>query len=208
MNIAESCMSTLNGKRVAILATHGFEQAELDRPRAALESAGAQVDVVAPQAGEIQGFRHFDKGEKVRVDRALGDARAEDYAALMLPGGVFNPDALRTNESAVRFVRDFFAQKKPVGVICHGAWTLIDAGVVEGRTLTSVRSIRTDLRNAGANVVDREVVVDNGLVSSRTPDDLDAFCAKLVEEVGEGRHAGQSSGTQAGQSGERSRAAS
>lgn len=182
-------MNRLNGKKIAILATHGFEQAELEEPRSALAAEGAEVDVVAPEAGEIQGFRHFDKGDRVRVDRALGEAHAQSYDALVLPGGVFNPDALRTNESAVRFVRDFFSAAKPVGVICHGGWTLIDAGVVEGRTMTSVRSIRTDLRNAGANVVDRAVVVDNGLVSSRTPDDLDAFCRKLVEEIAEGPHA-------------------
>jgi len=186
-------MNKLNGKKVAILATHGFEQSELLDPKDALENEGAQVDVVAPAADDIQGFRHFDKADKVHVDRALGEADAEDYDALVLPGGVFNPDALRSNEDAIRFVRRFFTDSKPVGVICHGGWTLIDAGVVEGRTLTSVRSIRTDLRNAGARVVDQEVVVDNGLVSSRTPDDLDAFCRKLVEEIGEGRHVGRRS---------------
>ena len=195
-------MNKLNGKRIAILATDGFEQAELEEPRSALTAEGAGVDVVAPKAGEIQGFRHFDKGDKVRVDRALGEVRAEDYDALVLPGGVFNPDALRTDESAVRFVRGFFSDGKPVGVICHGGWTLIDAGVVEGRTMTSVRSIRTDLRNAGANVVDREVVVDNGLVSSRTPKDLDAFCRKLVEEIAEGPHAERRAGAAAAARGE------
>jgi len=184
----------LKGKTVAILATDGFEQAELETPRRALESEGASVDVVSLKAGEIQGFEHMDRGSKVKVDHALGEVSSKDYDALVLPGGVFNPDALRTDKNAVSFVRDFFTDKKPVGAICHGGWTLIDAGVVEGRTLTSVKSIRTDLRNAGATVVDEEVVVDNGLVSSRTPEDLNAFCAKLVEEIGEGKHAGQTAG--------------
>ncbi|HZP66312.1 MAG TPA: type 1 glutamine amidotransferase domain-containing protein [Rudaea sp.] len=184
----------LNGKTVAILATDGFEQAELEAPKSALEQAGAEVDVIAPKSGEIQGFKHHDKGSKIKVDRALDEVSAKDYDALVLPGGVFNPDELRTNQKAVNFVRDFFTDHKPVGAICHGPWTLIEAGVIEGRKLTSVKSIRTDLRNAGANVVDEEVVVDDGLVSSRTPDDLPAFCAKLVEEIGEGRHARQGLG--------------
>lgn len=183
-------MNELKGKTVAILATDGFEQAELERPRQALRDAGADVEIVAPKSGEIQGMQHSEKGNKVRVDRALSEVSAKDYDALVLPGGVFNPDALRTNVQALDFARAFFDAKKPVGVICHGGWTLIDAGVLRGRTLTSVKSIRTDLKNAGANVVDQEVVVDNGLVSSRTPEDLDAFCRKLVEEIGEGRHAG------------------
>jgi protease I len=181
----------LQGKSVAILATHGFEQSELEVPKKVLERAGAQVDVVAPEPGSIQGFRHFDRGTTVRVDQELRDVSAKDYDALVLPGGVFNPDALRVNDEAIRFVREFFAEHKPVGAICHGGWTLIDAGVVEGRTLTSVQSIRTDLANAGANVLDEEVVVDNGLVTSRTPEDLEAFCSALVEEIGEGRHAAE-----------------
>jgi protease I len=185
----------LNGKTVAILATDGFEQAELETPKSALEKAGASVEVISLKSGEIQGFEHMNKGQKVKVDHALADVSAKDYDALVLPGGVFNPDALRTDQSAVNFVRDFFTDHKPVGAICHGGWTLIDAGVVEGRTLTSVKSIRTDLRNAGATVVDEEVVVDNGLVSSRTPKDLDAFCAKLVEEISEGKHAQQTDGS-------------
>ncbi len=179
----------LKGKTVAILATDGFEQAELETPKSVLENAGANVDVISLRAGEIQGFKHMDRGTKVKVDHALDEVSARDYDALVLPGGVFNPDALRTDTHAVSFVRDFFTDNKPVGAICHGGWTLIEAGVLTGRTLTSVKSIRTDLRNAGANVVDEEVVVDNGLVSSRTPKDLDAFCAKLVEEIGEGKHA-------------------
>jgi len=191
-------MNALNGKTVAILATDGFEQAELVVPKQALEQAGADVDVIAPKSGEIQGFKHFEKGTKVKVDRALSEVSAKDYDALVLPGGVFNPDALRTNEQAVNFVREFFQAGKPVGAICHGPWTLIEAGAVDGRTMTSVKSIRSDLRNAGANWVDEEVVVDNGLVSSRTPDDLEAFCDKLVEEIGEGRHAGQHAGKKAG----------
>ncbi|MBO9664104.1 type 1 glutamine amidotransferase domain-containing protein [Dokdonella sp.] len=181
----------LNGKTVAILATNGFEQSELEVPKQALEGAGAAVDVIAPNPGEIQGFMHFDKGTAVEVDCTLDEVSAKDYDALVLPGGVFNPDALRTDEKAVRFVRDFFDEHKPVGAICHGGWTLIDAGVVEGRRMTSVRSIRTDLRNAGATVLDEEVVVDEGLVTSRTPHDLPAFCRTLVEEIAEGRHAGQ-----------------
>lgn len=181
----------LTGKTVAILATNGFEQAELDAPKAALEKAGATVDVIALKSGEIQGLKHMEKGSTVRVDHALSEVSAKDYDALVLPGGVFNPDALRTDEKAVRFVRDFFEAHKPVGAICHGPWTLIEAGVVKGRTLTSVRSIQSDLRNAGANWVDEEVVVDNGLITSRTPKDLEAFCTKLIEEIGEGRHAGQ-----------------
>lgn len=185
----------LDGKTVAILATDGFEQAELERPKSALEKAGASVDVISLKSGEIQGFEHMNKGQKVKVDHALADVSAKDYDALVLPGGVFNPDALRTDQGAVNFVREFFTDHKPVGAICHGGWTLIDAGVVKGRTLTSVKSIRTDLRNAGATVVDEEVVVDNGLVSSRTPKDLDAFCAKLVEEIGEGKNAQQTAGS-------------
>lgn len=188
---------SLKGRTVAILATHGFEQSELEVPKNALTELGAKVDVVAPQPGTIQGFSHFDKGEEVAVDRTLDEVGAADYDALVLPGGVFNPDALRTDEKAIRFVRDFFSQHKPVGAICHAGWTLIDAGVVEGRRLTSVGSIRTDLRNAGAIVVDEEVVVDEGLVTSRTPKDLPAFCLKLTEEIGEGRHAGQHAGGEA-----------
>ena len=185
----------LNGKTVAILATDGFEQAELEAPKSALENAGANVEVIAPKSGEIQGLKHMEKGNTVRVDHTLDEVSAKDYDAVVLPGGVFNPDQLRTNDKAIAFVRDFFEAHKPVGAICHGPWTLIEAGVVEGRTMTSVKSIHSDLQNAGANWVDEEVVVDNGLVTSRTPKDLDAFCSKLIEEIGEGRHAGQSAGS-------------
>lgn len=172
----------LRGIRVAILATDGFEQSELIEPRKALVVAGAHTEVIAPNEGRIQGMLHHEKGETVGVDRALDQAKAADYGALVLPGGVANPDALRTDERAVAFVRDFFDARKPVAAICHGLWTLIEAEVVDGRTVTSWPSLRTDLRNAGAQWVDESVVVDHGLVTSRNPDDLPGFCAKMVEE--------------------------
>ena len=178
----------LAGKRVAILATDGFEQAELTEPRKALLTAGAQVDIVAPERGRIQGMRHHDKGDRVMVDKQLDQVDADAYEALVLPGGVANPDTLRTNERAVAFVRAFAASGKPIAAICHGPWTLIEANAVKGRTMTSWPSLKTDLRNAGAEWVDREVVVDHGLVTSRKPDDLPAFCARMVEEFREGRH--------------------
>ncbi|HET6632205.1 MAG TPA: type 1 glutamine amidotransferase domain-containing protein [Rhodanobacteraceae bacterium] len=178
----------LQGKRVAILATDGFEQAELVDPRDSLREAGAKVDVVSPEFGEILGFHHLGKGEAVKVDRFLGDTDPADYDALVVPGGLFNPDKLRTDEKALAFARHFFKAGKPVGAICHGPWVLINAGVVKGRTLTSVPSIRMDLENAGASWRDEAVVVDKGLVTSRTPKDLEAFCNKLIEEFAEGRH--------------------
>lgn len=181
----------LDGKRVAILATDGFEQSELLEPRKALLDAGARVEVIAPHGGTIQGMNHFDKGDKLKTDRSLADAAPEDYDGLVLPGGVANPDQLRMDDRAVRFVRAFFDGHKPVAVICHGPWTLVEADVVRGRRLTSWPSLKTDLTNAGAQWVDQEVVVDGGLVSSRKPADLPAFCAKMVEEFGEGRHAGE-----------------
>jgi protease I len=181
----------LNGKRVAFLATDMFEQVELTEPWKAVERAGGKPELVSIESGEIQGFEHYDKADKFRVDRTVEESSASDYDALVLPGGVGNPDRLRTDENAVRFVTEFFEQGKPVAAICHAPWMLVEAGVARGRTLTSYPSIRTDVRNAGGNWVDREVVVDEGLVTSRSPDDLPAFCAKLVEEIAEGVHAGQ-----------------
>jgi protease I len=178
----------LSGKTVAVVATDGFEQSELTEPRRALIDAGATVHVIAPHDGTIQGMQHHDKGETVKVDKTLDDVKPEDYDALVLPGGVANPDALRTDERAVSFVRDFFTAKKPVGAICHGPWTLIEAGVVRGRKVTSWPSLKTDLKNAGAEWVDQEVVVDQGLVTSRKPDDLPAFNRKMIEEFKEGVH--------------------
>ena len=183
--------STLNGKKVAILATDGVEQVEFTKPREALLAAGAQIDVLSIKSEPIQAVNHMDKGDTFHVDTLVADANVDDYDALVLPGGVANPDFLRVDEDAVAFVRDFFAQGKPVGAICHGPWTLVEADVVRGRTLTSWPSLQTDLRNAGAQWVDQEVVTDQGLVTSRKPDDLPAFCSKLVEEIAEGAHAGQ-----------------
>jgi protease I len=181
----------LSGKTIAFLATDGVEQVEYTEPRKAVEQAGATAELVSLQAGTIQGFNHLDKGDTFEVDHAAKDADPGRYDALVLPGGVANPDFLRVDQDAVRFVRAFFDAGKPVGVICHGPWTLIDAEVVRGRKITSWPSVRTDLRNAGADWVDEEVVVDDGLVSSRKPDDLPAFCAKIVEEFAEGVHSGQ-----------------
>jgi protease I len=179
----------LQGKKIAFLtANEGVEQVELVEPLEAVREAGAEAERLAPKAGEIQAFNHLDKGDTFAVDRVVGEADASEYDGLVLPGGVANPDELRTKPEALEFVRGFFAAGKPVGVICHGPWTLIDAGVVEGRTLTSWPSLQTDLRNAGANWVDEEVHVDQGLVSSRKPDDLEAFKAKIVEEFAEGIH--------------------
>lgn len=174
---------SLSGKRIAIVATDGFEQAELTEPVNALRNAGAQVDIIAPHSGAIQGMQHHDKGEMVKVDRVLDDTRPEDYAALVLPGGVANPDTLRINDKAVAFVRHFFTAHKPVGAICHGPWTLIEADAVRGRKVTSWPSLKTDLRNAGAEWVDQEVVVDRDLVTSRKPDDLPAFCRALIDSL-------------------------
>ena len=174
--------NTLAGKKVAILVADGFEQVEMTEPRRALEDAGARTSLISPAQGHVQGWKHFDKADRFRVDVKLDDAGAQDFDALLLPGGVANPDQLRIQPKAVAFVREFFDAGKPVAAICHGLWPLIDAGVVRGRTVTSYPSIRTDIRNAGGNVVDEEVVVDEGLVTSRNPDDLDAFCAKLLEE--------------------------
>jgi protease I len=182
----------LQGKRIAILvANEGVEQVELTSPLSALREAGAEVDLLAPEDDAIQAFNHLDKGDTFTPDKTVGDADPGTYDGLVLPGGVANPDQLRTETDAVQFVRAFFEAGKPVGAICHGPWTLINADVVDGRTLTSWPSLQTDLRNAGAEWVDEEVHVDQGLVSSRKPDDLDVFNAKLVEEFAEGVHEGQ-----------------
>jgi len=182
----------LQGKKIAFLtANEGVEQIELTEPLRAVREAGADAELLAPEAGEVQAFNHLDKADTFDVDRPVGEADASEYDGLVLPGGVANPDQLRTKPEALEFVRGFFAAGKPVGVICHGPWTLINAGVAEGRTLTSWPSLETDLRNAGANWVDEEVHVDQGLVTSRKPDDLDAFNAKIVEEFAEGVHEGQ-----------------
>ncbi len=179
----------LENKRIAILVENGFEQEELTSPRDALQENGARVEVVSPATGHVRAWKHTDWGEDFPVDRPLDEARASDYDALVLPGGVMNPDHLRMNETAVAFVREFFTEHKPVAAICHGPWTLIEAGVVKGRTLTSYPSLQRDLANAGAKWVDKEVVTDHGLVTSRRPDDLPAFNRKMVEEIAEGEHA-------------------
>ena len=181
----------LQGKHIAILFTEGVEQVELEKPLDALRTAGADVDLVSLETGTVQMFQHHDKGDTIEAGKAVSDVEASDYDGLMLPGGVINPDALRTDADAVGFVRDFFAAHKPVGAICHAPWLLVEADVVKDRTVTSWPSLQSDLRNAGGNWVDEEVVVDQGLVTSRNPDDLPAFCAKLVEEFAEGKHEGQ-----------------
>jgi protease I len=175
---------SLAGKRIAILATDGFEQSELIEPRNALAAAGATIDIVSLRAGSIQGMKHQQQGEQIEVTALVGTARAADYDALVLPGGVANPDELRTHADAVQFVADFFRAGKPVGAICHGPWMLIEADVVGGRTLTSWPSLQTDLRNAGADWVDRDVVLDDNLVTSRKPSDLPAFCQTLIMLIG------------------------
>ncbi|MFF3867428.1 type 1 glutamine amidotransferase domain-containing protein [Micromonospora sp. NPDC001898] len=180
--------TTLQGKRIAFLAADGVEEVEYTQPREAVEKAGATAELVSLKPGRIQSFNHLDHGRTYDVDVTAADADAGGYDALVLPGGVANPDFLRADPDAVRFVKAFFEAGKPVGVICHGPWTLVEADVVRGRRITSWPSLRTDLTNAGANWVDEQVVTDNGLVSSRKPADLPAFCAKIVEEFAEGRH--------------------
>lgn len=178
----------LDGRKVAVLATDGFEQVELTKPVEALRAEGAQVEIVAPKSGQIQGFNHHDKGQQVPVDRELSQADASSYDAIVLPGGVINPDALRLEPKAIDFIRSFAQAGKPIAAICHGPWTLINADAVDGKRMTSWPSLEADLKNAGADWVDQEVVVDQGLVTSRKPDDLPAFCAKMVEEFAEGVH--------------------
>lgn len=181
-------MKNLENKKVAILATDGFEQSELMQPKKKLEAAGAQVHIVSLKAGQIKGWDEGNWGESVAVDKILTNASSKDYHALVLPGGVINPDTLRQEDKAISFVKEFFEQKKPVAAICHGPQLLIEADVLKGRQVTSFSSIRTDMENAGANWVDQEVVTDQGLVTSRTPDDLPAFCDKMIEEIAEGKH--------------------
>ena len=181
----------LNSKRIAFLATDGVEQVELTEPWEAVEKAGGQPELVSLEAGKIQGFKHFDKGDTFPVDKTVDEASPSDYDGLVLPGGVINPDVLRMHDNAMDFVKGFFEQGKPVGAICHGPWSLVETGLVKGRKVTSWPSLKTDIRNAGGTWVDEELVIDRGLFTSRKPDDLPAFCKKLVEEVAEGKHAEQ-----------------
>jgi len=178
----------LRNKRVAVLVENGFEQSELMKPKQALQDAGATADIVSPQAGKVKGWQHANWGDELPVDVPLEQAKPESYDALLLPGGVLNPDKLRANPAAVRFVKHFVETGKPIAAICHGPWTLIEAGAVRGRKVTSWPSLQTDLRNAGADWVDQEVVVDMGLVTSRKPDDIPAFNRKMIEEFAEGKH--------------------
>jgi protease I len=188
----------LTGKKVAFLmANEGIEQVELVEPRKAIEEAGAETDLIAPEGGMVQAFDHLDKADKFEVDVKAGDADVDDYDGLVLPGGVANPDQLRMDEDAVAFVRGFFEAGKPVAAICHAPWTLVEADVVDGRKLTSFPSLQTDIRNAGGEWVDEEVVTDSGLVTSRKPDDLPAFISKAIEEIAEGVHAEQREKTSA-----------
>jgi protease I len=181
-------MQNISGKKILILATNGFEQSELEVPRDRLKEAGATVDVVSPEAGEIKGWDKKDWGRPVKVDKTLGDVRADDYDAIVLPGGQMNPDTLRKNKDALALVRAFFDQKKIVAAVCHAPWLLVETGIARGRNMTSYDSMKTDVMNAGANWKDEAVVVDEGVITSRNPGDLEAFSAKIAEEVAEGRH--------------------
>jgi protease I len=187
----------LQGKTIAVIATDMVEQVELVEPRKALKDAGAETHLISLKPGEIQGFNHFDKADKFKVDKTIDEVDASDYDALMIPGGVGNPDQLRGDENVVAFVQELFEAGKPVAAICHGPWVLVEAGAVSGRKLTSWPTLQTDIRNAGGNWVDREVVGDQGLVTSRKPDDIPAFNKKMIEEFCEGRHAGQREQTKA-----------
>jgi protease I len=191
--------SDLTGKRIAFLvAQEGIEEVELTKPWEAVEQAGGTPELVAPESGEVQAFNHLDKGKTFSVDKTLDEARPQDYAGVVLPGGVANPDQLRTKPQAISFLQEIFSTGKPVGVICHGPWTLVEADLVRDRKITSWPSLKTDIRNAGGEWVDEELVVDEGLVSSRKPEDLPAFCAKIVEEFAEGKHEVAPSGATAG----------
>jgi protease I len=181
-------MADISDKRVAILATDGFEQSELTVPKQRLEEAGAKVDIISLKTGEIRGWDHDDWGEPIQVDRTIDAVSIDEYDALVLPGGQINPDLLRADEDAVALVKDFYDSKKPLAAICHAPWVLIEAGIARGRKMTSYHSMATDVKNAGANWVDKEVVVDQGLITSRNPGDLEAFSAKIIEEIAEGRH--------------------
>ena len=180
----------LQGKKVAIIAADMFEQVELVEPRKALDEAGATTEVISLKPGQIQGFNHYDKADKVKVDKTIEEVEASDYDALKIPGGVGNPDQLRTDENVVRFLQDFYESGKPIAAICHGPWVLVESGIVRGRKLTSWPSLQTDIRNAGGEWVDEKVVVDQGIVTSRKPDDIPAFNKKMIEEFAEGRHEG------------------
>jgi protease I len=183
----------ISGKKIAILATHGFEQSELEVPRDRLKEAGATVDVVSPESGQIKGWDKTDWGRPVQVDRKLDDVSVNDYDAIVLPGGQINPDLLRINDKALEFIRAFFDQKKIVAAVCHAPWLLIETGIIKGRRATSYHSIKTDVINAGAKWEDSKVVVDQGVITSRNPGDLEAFSAKIIEEVAEGKHSQRSS---------------
>ncbi|KIZ33566.1 MULTISPECIES: type 1 glutamine amidotransferase domain-containing protein [Rhodopseudomonas] len=185
---AQNLSGQIGGKRIAILATNGFEQSELEVPRDGLREAGAQVDIVSPEQGEIKGWDKKDWGRAVKVDKALGQARADDYDAIVLPGGQINPDLLRVNADALKLIKAFFEAGKPVAAVCHAPWLLIETGIAKGRRMTSYHSIKQDVINAGAKWEDSQVVVDNGVITSRNPGDLEAFCNKIIEEVREGKH--------------------
>jgi len=181
-------MADIQGKKIAILATNGFEQSELEVPQRKLREAGATVEVVSPETGEIRGWIGKDWGRPVKVDRALSDAHASDYDAIVLPGGQINPDLLRGNPQALSFIKEFYSDGKPIAAVCHAPWLLIETGIIKGKRATGYKTIRTDIVNAGAQFVDEAVVTDSGIVTSRQPSDLDAFSAKVIEEVREGRH--------------------